>query len=204
MKFASIGVRPSNVDEYIKQAGISDVAASFFTPTGMAKTIAAVSIITGVPIGVAAHVIGKRIKEMIDTQVNGVRIDPIILVTEHLKKGILGGNRTRPTMDDLKDSIGPQYDASLILSLWNDLAYHAQIGGGDSDLYFERDDLPADPYTREPVKDPIVEVHILKNKLGRMNYNTGGAVSLYKLYQEHTRLAPITDSTEHERYAQLL
>jgi hypothetical protein len=60
LKFASIGVRPSEIDAFVKQAGPGATSA-LFSPTGAAKMVATVAILTGVPLGVAAHVIGKRI-----------------------------------------------------------------------------------------------------------------------------------------------
>lgn len=59
-KFAAAGIRPSQIDAVIaKKAGVADVVS----PTNMAKTVATVSLLTGVPLGVAAHVVGNRISK---------------------------------------------------------------------------------------------------------------------------------------------
>lgn len=57
-KFAEAGVLPSQVDSYIKKtAGVAELVA----PTGMAKLIATLSLLAGVPLGVAAHIVGQRV-----------------------------------------------------------------------------------------------------------------------------------------------
>jgi hypothetical protein len=151
----------------------------------------------------ATEYMGKKIKEFCGLEVNGQRVEPIFLVTEHLRKGILGGDRKRPTLDDLKDSIGPQYDANLIFSVWNDLSYCAQISGKTSNMYFDRLDLPRDP-EGNPQKDPIIELSVLKSKMGRMSYNAGGMLALFELYQEQTRAEPILDYNTHMNYVNLI
>jgi len=55
-KFAEHGIRPSQIDEFVKDSSISISAG------GTAKAIAAVSLLTGVPIGIAAHAIGRCMK----------------------------------------------------------------------------------------------------------------------------------------------
>ena len=60
LKFASMGVRPSEIDAFVKQAGVG-ATSTLLSPPGLAKMVATVAILTGVPLGVAAHVIGKRI-----------------------------------------------------------------------------------------------------------------------------------------------
>lgn len=60
LKFAEAGVRPTQVDGHIKQAA---GAAALLSPTGMAKTIATVAILTGVPLGIAAHIVHRRIRD---------------------------------------------------------------------------------------------------------------------------------------------
>lgn len=57
-KFAEAGVRPSQVDNHIKQAAGAGTLAS---PAGMAKAIATLALLTGVPLGVAAHIVGQRV-----------------------------------------------------------------------------------------------------------------------------------------------
>lgn len=57
-KFAEIGVRPGQVDEHIKAAA---GAATLVSPAGMAKMIATMAVLTGVPLGVAAHIVGQRV-----------------------------------------------------------------------------------------------------------------------------------------------
>jgi hypothetical protein len=62
MKFASIGVQPSRIDAYMQKHAAGATTSAFLSPVGMAKTIATVAILTGVPLGVAAHIVGNRIK----------------------------------------------------------------------------------------------------------------------------------------------
>lgn len=58
-KFAEAGVMPSQVDSHImKTAGVAELVA----PTGMAKMIATLSLLAGIPLGVAAHVVGQRVQ----------------------------------------------------------------------------------------------------------------------------------------------
>lgn len=90
LKFAEAGIRPSQVDESIKQAA---GAAALFSPTGMAKAIATVAILTGVPLGVAAHVVGKRVRESrgreseLNTQIGYYRN-----ATQQLEGGLAAAN----------------------------------------------------------------------------------------------------------------
>ena len=55
LKCAEHGIPPDKIDETIKTAGI-DVS-----PGGIAKAVFLTAILGGVPLGVAAHAIGKRI-----------------------------------------------------------------------------------------------------------------------------------------------
>ena len=59
-KFAEAGIRPSAVDATVKAAA---GAAALLSPTGMAKMIATVAIVAGVPLGTAAHIVGKQIQK---------------------------------------------------------------------------------------------------------------------------------------------
>jgi len=145
--------------------------------------------------------VGRRIKEMLAMEVEGVPVEPIILCTDHLKK--LPPGIKRPGPDDIKDSIGPQYDANLILMLWNDLCYCKTVTRTDSDMKFRRDDL-LDPRTGECPYDPVVEISLAKNKMGRMDYANGGGIALFKFYQEQSRMVPITSRDEYMSYANLI
>lgn len=60
-KFAEHGIRPAGIDRAVKVAGIPAGAATLLSPVGMAKAVATVAVLTGVPLGVAAHVVGRRI-----------------------------------------------------------------------------------------------------------------------------------------------
>lgn len=62
MKCAEAGIRPSQIDQAIKEAA-GPSAPALLSPTGLAKAIATVAIITGVPLGVAAHVIGRHMTQ---------------------------------------------------------------------------------------------------------------------------------------------
>jgi hypothetical protein len=57
MKFAAFGVRPSQIDGLVKSGAID------ISPGNVAKALIAVSLIAGIPLGAASHVIGKRITE---------------------------------------------------------------------------------------------------------------------------------------------
>jgi len=52
MKMAQAGMRPSE-----------KAAAIAVSPGGVAKTIIAVSLLAGIPVGIAAHVVGKQINK---------------------------------------------------------------------------------------------------------------------------------------------
>ena len=153
----------------------------------------------------ASEYTGKKLKAMNGMTVNGAYVEPIFLVTEHVRKFTPGTGKKRPTMDDLKDSIGPQYDANLFLSVWCDASANTQLADSTSQLVFERTDMEPDCFTgRHPV-DGIVEVHMLKNKMGRMNYGSMGSnLALFKFYQDQVRVEPIEDSHEFMRYVRLI
>ena len=57
-KFADAGIAPSKIDETIKEAAGE---TPLFSVGGAAKAIMAVSLLTGIPLGIAAHVVGQRI-----------------------------------------------------------------------------------------------------------------------------------------------
>ena len=62
-KFAEAGVRVGDIDKAVKVAGIPASAATLLSPVGMAKAVATVAVLTGVPLGVAAHVVGRRMSQ---------------------------------------------------------------------------------------------------------------------------------------------
>lgn len=146
---------------------------------------------------------GRRVKDLLDMVVNGVRVDPIVICTDHLKKMMLGSLH-RPSADDLKDSIGPQYDGNLIMMLWNDLCFSKTVSGKETFLFFKRDDLEKDLVSGDYPYDPIVELRLSKNKMGRMNYNLGSGVALFKFYQEQSRMEAIEDAEEYRKYASFI
>ena len=57
IKFAECGVRPS----MIKQA-VGD-APPLLSPAGLARAIVTVSVLTGVPLGIAAHTVGRHVAQ---------------------------------------------------------------------------------------------------------------------------------------------
>ena len=57
-KFADSGIPPSQINETIK---IAAPTTPLFSVGGAAKAIMAVSLLTGIPLGIAAHVVGNRI-----------------------------------------------------------------------------------------------------------------------------------------------
>lgn len=54
--FAESGVPVSDIDKLVKHA-----ADPMLSPGGVMKSIVAMSLLTGVPLGIAAHVVGNRI-----------------------------------------------------------------------------------------------------------------------------------------------
>lgn len=62
MAFSNFGVTPGNIDPFVKKAGVSDA----FNALG--RAVIATALIGGIPIGVAAHVIGKRIRQQTDKE----------------------------------------------------------------------------------------------------------------------------------------
>lgn len=57
MAFARFGVTPDKADAVIKKAGLND----YINTAG--KAVIAMSLIGGIPLGVAAHIINRRINE---------------------------------------------------------------------------------------------------------------------------------------------
>jgi replicative DNA helicase len=74
-----------------------------------------------------------------------------IFATGELKK--LNGVR-RPILDDLKDTIELQYDASAVMLCYNEV----QIKGERAEVFHTT--------KGSPHKQPVLEVHVAKNKLG--------------------------------------
>ena len=60
--FADKGVNPSQIDAFVKSAE-GAAAASWLSPTGLAKAVIAVSVLAGVPLGIAAHVVGRHVRD---------------------------------------------------------------------------------------------------------------------------------------------
>lgn len=54
-KFASAGVPFSQINGIVKKA------VDLPSPSGVAKSVIALSVITGIPVGIAAHIIGNRV-----------------------------------------------------------------------------------------------------------------------------------------------
>lgn len=57
MAFSQFGITPRGIDPFVKSAGLSDYLNT------IGRAVVATALIGGVPIGVAAHVIGKRIRQ---------------------------------------------------------------------------------------------------------------------------------------------
>jgi replicative DNA helicase len=74
-----------------------------------------------------------------------------VFCTGELKK--LNGIR-RPILDDLKDTIELQYDASAIMLCYNEV----QVKGERAEVYHQ--------ILGKDGKQPVMEVHVAKNKLG--------------------------------------
>jgi hypothetical protein len=60
--FRSFGITPNGIDPFVKKAGLSDYLNT------IGRAVIATALIGGVPIGVAAHVIGKRIRQQTDKE----------------------------------------------------------------------------------------------------------------------------------------
>jgi len=57
MKFAEHGVRPSQIDGLVKSGAID------LSPGNIAKALVAISLLGGIPLGVASHAIGKHLTQ---------------------------------------------------------------------------------------------------------------------------------------------
>jgi replicative DNA helicase len=99
--------------------------------------------------------LGKKFKEILHLTVDGVQVLPILVSSINLRKN----EGRRPSMDDIKDSVGTAYDTDLALLMYNELP----VRGDKSKIYFLREDpdLPEEVKTR---KYPVVECRIAKNK----------------------------------------
>jgi hypothetical protein len=71
-----------------------------------------------------------------------------------------------------------------------------------SDLYFERTDLPPINAYGDYRRDPVVELTIAKNKMGAMDYNAGMNTAFFRMYQEQSRMDAVTNPEEYLRYGQ--
>jgi replicative DNA helicase len=91
--------------------------------------------------------IGKMLKELLHLEVEGVDVLPIIMCTAHLRK-----DTRKPTMDSIKDSIGPSYDSDLALLCYCDV----MANDANAQVFHKI------PGTDE--KQPVLEVRVGKNK----------------------------------------
>jgi len=92
--------------------------------------------------------LGKRLKVLYP------RLGCLLLCSAHLRK-YGQGRPERPSIDDIKESVGPAYDANLILLLHSEV----QVVGEDaSRIYWTKKE--------DPRKHPIVECQVTKNKWG--------------------------------------
>jgi replicative DNA helicase len=91
--------------------------------------------------------IGKMLKELLHLEVDGVDVLPIIMCTAHLRK-----DTRKPTMDSIKDSIGPAYDSDLALLCYCDV----MANDSDAKVFHQIDG--------NDEKQPVLEVRVGKNK----------------------------------------
>ena len=149
--------------------------------------------------------IGSTVKSWLDLtlEIDGQkeRIEPIIFTTEHIKK--LPKEQKRPGMDDIKDSVTLQYHADMVLMLWNDPCYRARIlkTQEPSQMIFARRDIAYKSKSGRTIMDPVVELTLSKNKMGRMEYGGASATDLFRFYQDQSRVEEITDRIEFDTYA---
>lgn len=80
-----------------------------------------------------------------------IKYDIIMLCTGELKK--LNATR-RPIGDDIRESVKIQYEAKALLLVYNEVHYK----GENANIYYMK--------KNNPFKQPIFEVHFIKNKLG--------------------------------------
>ena len=57
LKFAEAGIRPSGIEKAAGPQG-----APLLSPSGLAKAVVTVAALTGVPLGIAAHVVDRHIR----------------------------------------------------------------------------------------------------------------------------------------------
>ena len=59
-KFAESGVPARDIDKIVKYA--AGTGSPLLSPSGMSKAVVMVSVLTGVPLGIAAHVVDQHIR----------------------------------------------------------------------------------------------------------------------------------------------
>lgn len=87
----------------------------------------------------------------------------------------------RPTNNSISESIAMEYDANLIMHLYNDLHVKNQLGE-DPDLYFTRQDSEG-----RSIKCPRIEAIIGKNKL-----NSFKGSLYFDFYADQSRMQPVS------------
>lgn len=90
-----------------------------------------------------------------------IKNDIILICTAELKKTEKASNR--PTLSDIRESIKIRYESKAIILLYNDVHYN----GDSADVYYSQKNNPDEKF-------PVLEVHIVKNKIsswkGRLFY----------------------------------
>jgi replicative DNA helicase len=94
-----------------------------------------------------------------------------VFCTGELKK--LNGTR-RPILDDLKDSIELQYEASAVMLCYNEV----QIKAERAEVYHQ--------WAGKEGKQPVLEVHVAKNKLGEYHGRL-----FYNMFPGYSYLVPV-------------
>ena len=87
----------------------------------------------------------------------------------------------RPTNNSISESIAMEYDANLIMHLYNDMHVKNQLGE-EPELFFVRTDSSGNPY-----KNPRIEAIIGKNKL-----NSFKGSLFFDFYSDQSRMAPVS------------
>jgi DNA primase len=90
----------------------------------------------------------------------------------------------RPTNNSISESIAMEYDANLIMHLYNDMHVKNQLGE-DPDFFFQRSDSNGRFY-----KSPRIEAIIGKNKL-----NSFKGSLWFDFYTDQSRMHPVAQST---------
>lgn len=93
----------------------------------------------------------------------------------------------RPTNNSISESIAMEYDANLIMHLYNDLHVKNQLGE-EPDIYFTRNDGNGNI-----VKAPRIEAIIGKNKL-----NSFKGSLYFDFYADQSRMAPVSATQVHQ------